>query len=426
MDMHKRRKNFMETSINKSKELLKSLDHGHVSDISMSEVNKDLVASIKEKLEAITSLKSIFRVPRKLLQANQKVYVPTKVSIGPLHHGKENLKDMQDHKWHYLYTLLSREPNMEASLHECLKALRESEKTARNFYAEELNLTSDEFVEIMLLDGCFIIELLLKYAMKSVRRLADPIFATPRLLYDIRCDLILLENQIPLIILQRLFEIVPIPVKCNRTLPELAIFFFRNMLPGDRECVTMRFGQEGNHLLDLFQQCYLPTYARAQSKKLPTVEDLKYICATKLRKYGIKLMRFTAKSLLDIDFHNGVLEIAPLVTHQFTEILFSNLIALEQHQKDVQPFTSYAFLMKNIISDENDAKLVRHLRIVASEKGTEKNVCDLFKGLCEGVEYAAEKFYFAGLHEQITEYNTNRRSWWKKVKSNCLKTCTCT
>ncbi|MED6175332.1 hypothetical protein PIB30_077327 [Stylosanthes scabra] len=425
MDMHKRRENFMETSINKSKELLKSMDRGHVSDISVTEVNKDLVASIKEKLEAISSLKSIFRVPRKLLEANQKVYVPSKVSIGPLHHGDEKLKGMQDHKWHYLNTLLSRQPNLEASLHECFKALRESEKAARNFYAEELNLTSDEFLEIMLLDGCFIIELFLKYAIKSVRRRTDPIFATPRLLYDIRCDLILLENQIPLIILQRLFEIVPIPKKCNHTLPNLAIHFFRNMLPGDKEFLTLSFRQEGNHLLDLFQQCYLPTYARVQSKKLTTVNDLKFLCATRIQKDGIKLMRFTAKSLLDIEFSNGILEIAPLITHQFTEILFSNLIALEQHQKDVQPFTSYAFLMKNIICDENDAKLFRHLRIVVSEEGTESDVCDLFQRLCKGVDYVEDKFYFGGLVEQITEYDRNRRSWWKK-KSNCLKTCTCT
>ncbi|RYR31679.1 hypothetical protein Ahy_B01g056546 isoform A [Arachis hypogaea] len=82
MDMHKRRKNFMETNIKKSKELLKSMDHGHVSDISMKEVNKDLVTSFKEKLEAISSLKSIFKVPVKLLQTNQKVYIPTKVLEG--------------------------------------------------------------------------------------------------------------------------------------------------------------------------------------------------------------------------------------------------------------------------------------------------------------------------------------------------------
>ncbi|XLR24496.1 hypothetical protein HN51_071018 [Arachis hypogaea] len=73
MDTHKRGKNFMETSINKSKELLKSMDCGHVSDISMTEVNKDLVASIKEKLEVISSLKSIFRILVKLLQANPKI-----------------------------------------------------------------------------------------------------------------------------------------------------------------------------------------------------------------------------------------------------------------------------------------------------------------------------------------------------------------
>ncbi|XLS90555.1 hypothetical protein HN51_066563 [Arachis hypogaea] len=82
MDTHKRGKNFMETSINKSKELLKSMDRGHVSDIGMTEVNKDLVASIKEKLEVISTLKSIFRVLVKLLQANQKVSFTGSMEVG--------------------------------------------------------------------------------------------------------------------------------------------------------------------------------------------------------------------------------------------------------------------------------------------------------------------------------------------------------
>ncbi|RYR07417.1 hypothetical protein Ahy_B05g074764 [Arachis hypogaea] len=82
MDTHKRGKNFMETSINKSKELLKSMDCGHVSDISMTEVNKDLVASIKEKLEVISSLKSIFRILVKLLQANPKVSFTGSMEVG--------------------------------------------------------------------------------------------------------------------------------------------------------------------------------------------------------------------------------------------------------------------------------------------------------------------------------------------------------
>ncbi|KAK7387992.1 hypothetical protein VNO78_22791 [Psophocarpus tetragonolobus] len=397
----------------------KNMDQNPVSVITQA--NKDIVSSIKEKLEAVSSLKSIFRVPEKLInESNKKMYLPTTISIGPLHHGDEGLKYMEDHKWHYVFTLLSRQPNqLESSLHECVKALDDLEKPARNFYVEELNLTCNQFMEMMLVDGCFIIELFLKYVRKGIRHHGDPLFSTPGLLYRVRCDLILLENQMPFLILQRLFEIVQIPLEYDLTLTlsQLAIRFFRNMLPGDTKIYYEKFSQEGYHLLDLIRQCYLPTHARVLSKKRVSLDDLE--CATNLKKNGIKSKSSRAKNLLNLKFANGVLEVPPLSPHQFTEMLFFNLIASEQHQNNSQPFTSYAFLMKAMFRNEKDVKLFRKLGIVIMDDITEKEVCDMFKRLCEKVECDEDKFYFAELFEQIFEYKRSRRSWQKILK--CLK-----
>ncbi|KAG4401299.1 hypothetical protein AAZX31_07G222300 [Glycine max] len=404
------------------------MDHTPAS--AITQAKKDLVTSIKEKLEAVSSLKSIFRVPEKLLEANEKMYIPSTVSIGPLHHGKEGLKYMEDRKWHYLFTLLSRQPNqLESSLHEFVNALSDLEKPARNFYAEELNLTCNQFMEMMLVDGCFIIELFLKYSLEGIRRRGDPTFTTPGLLNRLRCDLILLENQIPFLILQRLFQIVLIPIKYDLTLTlsELAVRFFRKMLPGDKEIVNEKFSQEGYHLLDLIRHCFLPTYARVMSKRSVSQGDLETESATKLKKDGIKSKSSKAKSLLNIKFANGVLEVPSFTPHHhFTEMLFSNLIALEQHQNDSQPFTSYAFLMKALVCNENDVKLFRNRGIVIMDNYTEKEVCDLFKRLCGKVEYGEDKFYFAGLIEQIFEYKRTPRSWRKILKFSWLKTRTST
>ena len=284
------------------------MDHTPAS--AITQANEDLVSSIKEKLEAVSSLKSIYRVPENLREANEKMYIPSTVSIGPLHHGKEGLKYMEDRKWHYLFTLLSRQPNqLESSLHEFVNALSDLEKPARNFYAEELNLTCNQFMEMMLVDGCFIIELFLKYSLKDIRSRGDPTFSTPGLLNRVRCDLILLENQIPFLILQRLFQIVLIPIQYELTLTlcELAVRFFRKMLPGDKDIVNEKFSQEGYHLLDLIRQCYLPTYARVMSKISVSQGDLENESATKLKKDGIKSKSSKAKSLLNIKFANGVL-----------------------------------------------------------------------------------------------------------------------
>ncbi|BAT77058.1 hypothetical protein VIGAN_01514100 [Vigna angularis var. angularis] len=411
----------METITDKSRDQSRNMDHNPVS--AKTQADKDLVSSIKEKLEAVSSLKSIFRVPLKLLEVNENMYIPGTVSIGPLHHGKDGLKYMEDRKWHYLLTLLSRQPNqLESSLHECVNALSDLEKPARNFYAEELNLRSNQFIEMMLVDGCFIIELLLKYALKGIRRSGDPIFVTPGLLNKVRCDLILLENQIPFLILQRLFQIVLVQVQHDQTLTlsELTFRFFRKQLPGDREFVNEMFSQEGYHLLDLIRQCYLPNYARVVSKKSVSQGDLE--SATKLKKDGIKFKRSKAKCLLNLKFSNGVLEVPPFTLHHFTEMLFSNMIALEQHQNDSQPFTSYALLMQAMVCTENDAKLFHKLRILIMNSYPEKEACDLFKRLCRKVDYEEDKFYFAGLIEQILEYKRVPKSWRKILKCSWLKT----
>lgn len=107
-------------------------------------------------------------------------------------------------------------------------------------------------------------------------------------------------------------------------------------------------------------------------------------------------------------------------------MMFSNLIALEQHQNDSQPFTSYVFLMKALVCNENDVKLFRNRGIVIMDNYTEKEVCDLFKRLCGEVEYVEDKFYFAGLIEQIFEYKRTPRSWRKILKFSWLKTRTST
>lgn len=394
-----------------------------ISSNKSKEEKKDLVTCIKEKLEGISSLKSIFRVPGKLRGENDKrknVYVPDEICIGPFHRDNVNLKNMEKHKWHYLYTLLSRRPNLEATLNKCVEALRQTEQAARHCYGAPLSdLTGDKFVEMMLLDGCFIIELFFKYAFKSLRRGGDPIFSTPHVLFRVKCNLILLENQIPLIILQSLFEVVPIPIQCTHTLTALAFRFFRNMLPGEREFLTDKFSQEGNHLLDLIHQCYLPSYPKVLSKEAESAKDLE--CATRIKKYGITFMMFSAKSLLDISFCDGVFEIPPLVTHQFTEVLFANLIALEhQLEYDVRHFTSYALLMKAFVHCEKDVKLFRHLRILVSddEKRKKKEMCELFGRLCVGVD--AKRFFYAGMVEQVNEYKAKRRSWRKALQCTCV------
>ncbi|KAH7661347.1 Armadillo-like helical-containing protein [Dioscorea alata] len=99
-------------------------------------------------------------------------YDPSVVAIGPYHHDtykkRPTLKAMHDHKWHCVWRLLLRSTNSKTEapklLSKCLKAMKSMDAAVRSRYAEDLaNMTSRELALIMLLDGCFIIHVLLNY-----------------------------------------------------------------------------------------------------------------------------------------------------------------------------------------------------------------------------------------------------------------------
>ncbi|GFZ13903.1 hypothetical protein Acr_24g0000930 [Actinidia rufa] len=317
----------------------------HVGDYVTVEIKPEderLISSIKQHVESVSVSNCICRVPRNVSRESTMNYFPDLVSIGPFHHGEAKLIATEDKKWRYLNALLSRKPNLEATLAHCVSALKELEPKVRKFYVEKINRGSDELVKMMLVDGCFIIELFLKYSMKGLRRRDDPFFNKKDTFFQLRCDLILLENQIPFFILQCLFSLVPIPTQCTQSLIELALSFFRRMIPGDDIILQGNFRQDFNHLLDLIHNCYLPTHPEVQ----PRVEKKNLCCATKIQESGIGFRKATAESLLDVKFVRGVLEIPPLKLHEYTEIVFRNLIALENCTPDRPMYvTSYALLM---------------------------------------------------------------------------------
>ncbi|GMP55745.1 hypothetical protein CsSME_00020476 [Camellia sinensis var. sinensis] len=133
----------------------------------MAGINADHILDIDRKLAELTLIPSercIFRVHDVLRNENKKAYEPEVVAIGPYHHGKDNLQPMEEHKLRYLKRLLNR--RNETSAERYIVAMRESEQKARKSYADPTSLDSNKFVEMMLLDGCFIVELLRKNEKK--------------------------------------------------------------------------------------------------------------------------------------------------------------------------------------------------------------------------------------------------------------------
>lgn len=62
-------------------------------------------------------------------------------------------------------------------------------------------------IEMMVLDGCFIVELLTKFRDSERREDNDPIFLMGWMLTMLRRDLMLFENQLSFFIICKLYDI---------------------------------------------------------------------------------------------------------------------------------------------------------------------------------------------------------------------------
>ncbi|KAJ4969401.1 hypothetical protein NE237_016102 [Protea cynaroides] len=387
--------------------------------IEIAEANESLASTIRVKMEHKSPSLCIYRVPEKLLMVSKKSYIPELVSIGPYHHGNSSLGPMEDHKWPYLHALLGRNPMLEKSLDECVKAIRELENRARKCYSESENITftSDQFVEMMLVDGCFIIELFLKFLFKGLRRKGDPVFNNKWMIFLIRRDLMLLENQIPLFVLQRLYDLVPIPNQFRQSLSELAFRFFKAIIPGNKEALEKKFVHDGGHLLDLLRQCYLSSFPRVTPSTNHQRGSREHLhSATKLQKSGVKIKKSVHESLLDLKFDKGELRIPPLKIYDYTDSILRNLIALEQCCPDyTKQISSYALLMENLIQSNKDVRLLQQKGIIVNHLDAEEDILSIFNNLCKEVE--VEDHYYVGLCQQVKAYcNTNLHGQWSKLR----------
>ncbi|GMN29345.1 hypothetical protein TIFTF001_044340, partial [Ficus carica] len=115
----------------------------------------------------------IFRVPAILSRHNEKAYAPNAFSVGPFYYKQRPLMEAtQKIKLKYLRGLISRS---QSSLKVFIEAVTQVQEVARKCYAGPIDMTMKEFVKVMVLDGCFIIELFRKKAYEDLREQDDPI-----------------------------------------------------------------------------------------------------------------------------------------------------------------------------------------------------------------------------------------------------------
>lgn len=236
--------------------------------IQVWEVKKDRLESIQQKISGTPRLLSkwaghgsccIFRVPQSLMDINGRSYQPHIVSIGPYHHGEAHLDMIQEHKWRFLGSLLNRTQSKGLSLEDYLKAVQPLENKARQCYSETIHLDADEFTEMLVLDGCFVIEIFRIIGMVVPVDPHDPLISMSWIFSFLLRDFVRLENQIPFFILQRLFDLSIMPgEESGPSLSKLVLQFFSYALQRSDQVIEKYSRSDGRHLLDFLRSTLIP------------------------------------------------------------------------------------------------------------------------------------------------------------------------
>ncbi|XP_034225653.1 UPF0481 protein At3g47200-like [Prunus dulcis] len=356
----------------------------------------------------------IFRLPQYLLEINKKAYQPHIVSIGPYHYGDTHLDMMQQHKWRFLRDLLVRTPSPGPNLDDYRQVVASMEEDIRRCYSETINLCGQDLVEVMVLDGLFTIELFCKVGRLSPSDPDDPIFNLAWIFPNLIRDLLRLENQIPFIVLQTLFDISKSSREdSNSSLAQLALEFFSFAVERPDEVLKQHVSVQAKHLLDLFRLSFIPEphhrSPQNQNPKGNTSPLVQFIqSAKKLHLAGIKFKKREANSFLDIRFCNGVLEIPNITLDDLRTDIFLNLVAFEQcYSHCSKHITTYAALMSCLISTPVDAAFLSDKNIIENYLGTDEEVAHFFKNLGKDVPFDIDESYLCKLFKDVNEYHRN-------------------
>ncbi|KAI4356669.1 hypothetical protein L6164_000674 [Bauhinia variegata] len=390
------------------------------------------IINIKEIEPVLPSDCCIYEVPINLRQVNEneKAYTPLLISIGPLHHGKEEFSKMEKQKEMYFQFFWKRLPKQDFEKYEAY--LRGQEHKIRSCYSEKYDddTKKTDFVSMILLDSVFIMELFLRN-LKSKKELEnDYIFTKPWISKTIQRDLLLLENQLPIFVLKKFYDsVVPEGEKGRyANFLNLAHKYFESFDPMKSPEEAVPNDAKNNHRTSSFRELLYHEYPQKQDENLKNWEEsihftdlIRYLYlpsklevkpsqdvlrnAMKLNEAGITFEKLTDKRLLDIKFKKerfsyflclsclpyftcfkARFQIPQLKVDHTTECVLRNLIAFEQcHYPETPYICNYVSLIDSLIHTTDDVELLVETQVLVHELGSHKELATLVNGLCQHV-----------------------------------------
>lgn len=166
--------------------------------------------NLKEKEAECWMKRSIYKVPACLTDMSPKAYLPQAVSFGPYHHGEDHLQPMEEHKTRAFRHFLMRSRRSFDLFHGALSKVMDDVMACYDQLDQKWRDNPRAFLQLMILDGCFMLEILNVDTVKDCYASNDPLFSDHGKLHImpyIRRDMLMLENQLPMLVLVKLVAV---------------------------------------------------------------------------------------------------------------------------------------------------------------------------------------------------------------------------
>ncbi|XP_031482401.1 UPF0481 protein At3g47200-like [Nymphaea colorata] len=372
------------------------------------------------------SVKCIFKWPHDLVQLLGKGidHEPKLVAIGPYHHGRRDLQPMEDHKKKALFRVLSLSPGVKVS--SFVEALKQREQELRDQYDEldTRNWPSDSFIKMMLLDGCFLLDML--FPLDAFveppldQSINNQLFDTYRENVLVRDVFYLLENQIPGLVLDVLVKVgnckyFPDPSKGPLLHEALHLLDY----------VRRRFMLDPKAFID-GESCDSPSNVPERQASVsgqpvdrPSTgiiailpKKKKFVrSARKLEAAGVIFKKLKdSNNVFHLSFSGGVLSLPEFELNETSEGLLMNMVAFERmHPESDGGVTSFMSFMDAIIDTAEDVSILGKAGIVTNNLGSDEAAAKIFNKL--GV---VEMFSpFDKVLEEVVTYASAPHHGWR-------------
>ncbi|KAI7744672.1 hypothetical protein M8C21_033074, partial [Ambrosia artemisiifolia] len=214
----------------------------------------------------------IFTVPKVLLATDPESYIPQQVALGPFHHWRPEVYDMQRYK---LAAARRTQKHMNVSFERIVEIMKkDDEARIRACYHKFLDMSGDALIWMMAVDMAFLLEFLQVYSMKEEGRILDKVTSSMSHVVDVTGkklshmailrDVVMVENQIPLFLIRTMMEhqyrkLTSGQVKsADETLKMMLMGLYHELTPFHEQQLPDVDIDDCDHLLDFLYHMTVP------------------------------------------------------------------------------------------------------------------------------------------------------------------------